>query len=595
VGQLYFGDNLNVLSDHIDDESVDMIYLDPPFNSKAQYHVLFKTPDSVASSAQAEAFLDAWSWGEAAEYAFDRVIEEQGGGAARILTALRSSMGESDMMAYLAMMTVRLADMHRALKPTGFLFLHCDPTASHYLKVILDGIFEPRNFRNELIWKRQTTHSDAKSKFPMIHDTLLLYAKSPAAKFNVVRQPLSEEYVAKFYKFTDANGRRYQLDNMAAPEGGGMAAINRATGRPNGWYEWKGYEPPKRGWRYSKETMAKLDAEGRLHYPEDKTQRIRLKRYLDENEGQVVGSVWTDISPLHGAAREAMGYPTQKPLALLERAIDATTQEGDLILDPFCGCGTTVHAAEKKNRRWIGIDITHHAITVIEDRMSRWFPGIEIPVEGRPVDLAGARDLARRNKYQFQWWANWLFGVSSYRTKKGADGGIDGEIYFKNGPRGVGRIIISVKGEKKTGVLAVRELASVLEDEKAELGVLVTLSDPTPDMISRAVSAGFVTTAHGKFPRIQLAPISEIFANKKPALPVRAPIDQLKAPRAKKKKKHEGQLEFTFAFSGGVAARAPSPGEIAALNPVFASPIEPPPKKKKAVAERARVKRIRKP
>jgi len=225
--------------------------------------------------------------------------------------------------------------LHRVLKPVGSLYLHCDQTASHYLKIILDAIFGPLNFRSEITWKRQTAHSDATTKFATVNDCILFFAKTKDTKFNVVREPLNEAYVEKVYKFTDSDGRRYQLDNIAEPEGGGMSAIRKDTGKPNGWYVWKGYEPPPRGWRYSPETMAKLDIERRLHYPSNKSQRIRLKRYLDENEGKVVSSVWTDISPLHGVARESLGYPTQKPIALLERILMSSSKKEDVILDPF--------------------------------------------------------------------------------------------------------------------------------------------------------------------------------------------------------------------------------------------------------------------
>lgn len=562
VGRLYFGDNLDALSAHIDDESVDLIYLDPPFNSKAQYNVLFKSPEAAGSTAQAEAFLDAWSWGDAAEEAFDLAIRG-GGGTARILTALRSSLRESDMMAYLVMMACRLSALHRVLKRDGTLYLHCDPAASHYLKVLLDATFGPDRFTNEIVWKRTTPKGLAFSRFASNHDVILMYRKSDKFRWNPQYAEYSAEYLERFNLIDENTGRRFQATSL----------INPNPDRPNLTYEFGGHT---KVWRWTKERMKAAEAAGLIYFPKNGGVP-REKRFIDEQEGVPISSVWTDIPAVNSRAQERIGYPTQKPLALMERIISASTNPGDTVLDPFCGCGTTVHAAQHLERDWIGMDVTHHAITVIEDRMGKAFPQVSIPVEGRPRDLGGARELARRNKYQFQWWANWLFGVSSYRTKKGADGGIDGEIYFKNGPRGIGRIIISVKGEKKTGVSAVRELASVLDDEKAELGVLVTLSDPTPDMVARAASAGFVTTAHGKFRKLQLAPITEIFADRKPVLPVLAPIDQLRAPRARKKKKNEGQMEFTFSFVGGAAARDPQPGEIAALNPKYVADVVPAP------------------
>ena len=554
-----------MLREHVADESIDLVYLDPPFNSKAQYNVLFKSPTGAAADAQLEAFRDSWAWGDVAEDAFEDVVT-YGGGAARMLVALRASLGESDIMAYLAMMSVRLLELHRTLKASGSLFLHCDPTASHYLKVILDGIFGPAAYRNEIIWKRQTAHSDAKARFAIVSDSILYFAKSASTKFNVVREPLDPAYVARFYRYTDADGRAFSLDNISAPAGGGMAAINKITGRPNGWYEWKGYAPPSRGWRYSKESMERLDSEGRIHYPANKSQRLRLIRYLDENKGQVVGNIWTDIAPLHGAAKEALGYPTQKPMALLERIVAASTQPGDVVLDPFCGCGTSVHAAAKLGRDWIGIDVTHHAVTIIEDRLIRAYPNARIQTEGRPRDLASARELSRRDKYQFQWWANWLFGVDQYRErKKGADRGIDGERFFLNGPRGVGRIIISVKGGDHVGVEAVRDLRGVLDREKAELGVLVTLATHTRAMTAEAASAGYMQTVHGRFPKLQLVAVEDLFSGRRPLLPVRAPFEQLKAAAPRKRKRNDGQLAFTFAIEGG-HAKAPG-SDVIVLDP----------------------------
>lgn len=558
MGQLYFGDNLDMLRSHSADESVDLIYLDPPFNSKAQYNVLFKTPAGAAADAQLEAFQDSWHWGETAEAAFADVVRS-GGGAARILSALRVSLGENDMMAYLAMMTVRLIELHRVLSPAGSLFLHCDPTASHYLKIILDAVFGPVRYTNEIVWKRSDAHNDAKQgskHFGRIHDVLLFYRKSEGAPFNVGYRPLPASTVEKWYRHVEPEtGRRYNKGDVTGPGGA-------AKGNP--FYEWNGVS---RHWRYSRENMQRLHDEGRLVY--SGSGMAYQKRYLDESKGVPLQDFWDDIPMLRGlnGSGERLGYPTQKPLALLERVILAASNEGQTVLDPFCGCGTTVHAAEKLGRNWIGMDVTHHAITVIEDRMAAAFPQLKLSVEGRPRDLASARDLARRNKYQFQWWANWLFGVDQYRErKKGADRGIDGEIFFLNGPRGVGRIIISVKGGEHVGVDAVRDLRAVVEREKAELGVLVTLTGHTRPMTTEASSAGFIQTAHGEFPRLQLVAVKDLFEGKRPRLPLRAPFEQLKAAAPRRKAKDDRQLAFTFALEGGGAAKT-SDGDVVVLNP----------------------------
>ena len=519
TNKLFYGDNLSVLRESIADESVDLVYLDPPFNSNASYNVLFKSPSGEQSAAQIEAFDDTWHWNQSAALAFDEVLTGQHSDAAIMLKAMRAALSENDLMAYLAMMTVRLIELHRVLKDTGSLYLHCDPTASHYLKIILDSIFGPLNFRSEITWKRQTAHSDTTTKFATVNDCILFFAKTKNTKFNVIRAPLDEAYIEKFYKHTDSNGRRYQLDNIAAPEGGGMSAIRKDTGKPNGWYVWKGFDPPPRGWRYSPETMAKLDMEDRLYYPSDKSQRIRLKRYLDENEGQVVSNVWTDIPPLSGAAREALGYPTQKPLALLERIIAASSNLGDVVLDPFCGCGTTVHAAQKLGRQWIGIDITHLAIALIEHRLKAAFPGIAYEVHGVPKDAAGARDLAERDKHEFQKWIVATIEGQPYKGgKKGMDRGIDGYLHFRDADKKPQTAIISVKGGGiKSG--DIRDLKGTMEREGAPLGIFLTLNPATREMAKEAASAGFYETGGRKFPRVQILTAAEVIDNRRPQVP----------------------------------------------------------------------------
>jgi site-specific DNA-methyltransferase (adenine-specific) len=428
---------------------------------------------------------------------------------------MRAALGENDMMAYIAMMAVRLIELHRALKPTGSLYLHCDPTASHYLKTLLDAIFGAVFFQNEIIWKRTTTHSDSKT-WSRVADSILFFTKSKTFTWNTPREPHSEEYLAAKYRNDDNDGRgKYMLDNMLSP-----------NPRPKMVYEWKGFPSPGIGWRYQLETMKRLDAEGRIWYPTKKdgsldiTKRPRLKRYLDEMEGGVMGSVWTDISPINSQAQERLGYPTQKPLALLERILAASSNEGDLVLDPFCGCGTATHASEKLHRRWIGIDITHLAIGLIERRLKDAFPGIKFEVHGTPKDFAGAEDLALRDKYQFQWWAVTLINAVPYGgKKKGADGGIDGYYYCKPDGKQTAAGIISVKGGETVHRNAVGELRGVMERDKSPLGVLITLRKPTAPMVTEAAAAGFFDTAFGQFPRIQVVTVGELLEGKLPRLP----------------------------------------------------------------------------
>jgi len=512
MGALYFGDNLHVLREEIRDESVDLIYLDPPFNSKRDYNVFLKTPKGHESDAQITAFEDSWHWGEQAEREFSELLKHPNTDVAEMIQSLRRFLKESDMMAYLVMMANRLLELQRVLKPTGSLYLHCDPTASHYLKVVMDAIFGPNNFRNEIVWKRQSAHSDAKNRFPNVADIILFCSKSKEAKFTPCYGEHDPEYIEKFYRFDDADGRGlYQLADMASP-----------NPRPNMMYEWKGFPWPAKGWRYQLETMQKLDEEGRVWYPKlkdgsfDFSKRPRLKRYLEEQEGSIITNIWNDIQSLHDVSAERLGYPTQKPLALLERIIEASSNKGDIVLDPFCGCGTAVHAAQKLGRDWIGIDITHLSISLIEKRMKDAFPGLEFPVHGTPKDLEGARNLAERDKYQFQWWTCSLVGAQPYQgKKKGADGGIDGIKFFQDDETGAKKIIISVKGGEHVTRTQIADLKNTVEREKAAMGIFVTLTDPTDPMVKESVTAGFYDSPKGEYQKIQILTIEELLAGRK--------------------------------------------------------------------------------
>lgn len=499
--QLFFGDCLDVLRDLADEHPqgiADLIYLDPPFNSKRDYNLLFKTPKGHESDAQITAFEDSWHWGEQAEREFTEILQQPNTDVAEMMRALRSFLGENDMMAYLTMMANRLLVMHRVLKDTGSLYLHCDPTASHYLKIVLDGVFGATFFRNEIVWQRTATKGDARKKLGAIHDILLYYSKSMDPTLNPVYLDKDADYQSRF-RLDDGDGKgRYRLAPLDSP-----------NPRPNLTYEYKGYRPPEKGWRVSRQVMEQLDVEGRLHFPRDMSGRISKKHYIDEQPGRKVGDVWVDIPPLQASAAERLGYPTQKPQALLERIIATSSKEGDLVLDPFCGCGTAVHAAQKLGRHWIGIDITHLAITLIEKRMADAFPGINFDVHGTPKDFGGASDLAARDKYQFQWWACSLVGAQPYQgKKKGADGGIDGLIFFQDEKSGSKKIVVSVKGGDHVSVTMIRDLKAVVEREKAQIGLFVTLAPPTKPMTTEAVAAGFYHSTHfGDFPKIQILTI----------------------------------------------------------------------------------------
>jgi site-specific DNA-methyltransferase (adenine-specific) len=507
---LYYGDNLTVLRESVADESVDLIYLDPPFNSDRDYNILFKSPKGTSSEAQITAFEDSWHWAEQAEREFAEIIGSGHTDLAELMLAMRKFLGENDVMAYLTMMANRLLELKRVLKPTGSLFLHCDPTASHYLKLVLDGVFGPENFRNEIIWERTGAKAHASRRFASGHDTIFFYVMSDTATWNPQFLPHREEYIASHYSNVDpGTGRRYTLGDL----------LNPNPDRPNLKYEF----PPKSGnvrvWRWTKDRMMEAFDAGRIYIPPNGGVP-RFKRYLDEMSGTPITSVWTDIPPINSQAQERLGYPTQKPLALLERIISSCSNEGDTVLDPFCGCGTAVHAAQKLGRNWIGIDITHLAVSLIEKRLKDAFPGISFDVHGVPKDIEGARDLALRDKYQFQWWACSLVNAQPFQgKKKGADGGIDGLIFFQDQAKGHKKIVVSVKGGA-VNVAMVRDLAHVVVREKADIGLFVSLVAPTKPMMVEAVKEGYYTSPDtGKaFPKLQILTIEGLLHGTERAL-----------------------------------------------------------------------------
>jgi adenine specific DNA methylase Mod len=512
TNHLFYGDNLTVLREHIKDETVDLVYLDPPFNSQANYNVLFKSPAGAQSQAQIEAFEDTWHWNEHAEQAFDEVMASGNSDVAEMLRALRSFLKENDMMAYLTMMAVRILELHRVLKPTGSLFLHCDPTASHYLKVLLDGVFGPVRFQNEIVWKRTSAHSSSK-RFGPVHDIILYYAKTDSPTWNQVFQPYDQTYIDAFYTHVDPDGRRWRRSDLT-----GAGVRHGETG-----LVWRGIDVTAKGrhWAYPPSQLEIMDTAGRLHWPQKDGGMPMIKRYLDDQAGMPLQDIINDIPPMHNLAAERLGYPTQKPLALLERLITAASNAGDVVLDPFCGCGTTIHAAQKLGRKWLGIDITHLAISLIEKRLKDAFPGIVFIVHGTPKDLDGARALAEQDKYQFQWWAVSLVNAVPYGgKKKGADSGIDGFIYFKPDGRTTEKAIVSVKGGGNVGVPMIRDMGHVVDREKAKIGVFITLAEPTKPMLTEAVKAGFYETPYGKYPKLQILTIAELFAGKKPNIPL---------------------------------------------------------------------------
>ena len=468
-------------------------------------------------------------------------------------------------MAYLVMMTPRLVELRRVLKPTGSIYLHCDPTASHYLKVLMDAIFGKDYFRSEISWRRTNAHNDAKQgrrQYGNVRDTIYFYTKGSKWTWNWLYTEYDSDYVDTFYKLTEQDsGRRYQMDNLTAAKPGGDTSYEWRVKRPwnrdweadltneytnpiEGW-EYKGALPYQgRYWAYSKELMASMANEGRIVYT--KTGTPRYKRYLDEMPGVPLQNDWTDIRP--ASRSEAMGYPTQKPLALLERIVQASSNEGDVVLDPFCGCGTAIAAAQKLNRQWIGIDITHLAVALMKNRLKTAFniiPGKDYQVVGEPVDVGSARALAEQDRFQFEFWAmSLLEAFPREQKKRGADQGVDGVVYFIDGPRrAVNKAVVQVKSGRVSSPL-IRDLVGTVEREKAAMGLFITLEEPTRDMRTEAVSAGFYHSDLWQmdYPKIQIRTVGELLEGKGFEVP-RHPQTYQPAQRITRAEGEQGRLD----------------------------------------------------
>jgi DNA modification methylase len=477
------------------------------------------------------AFEDTWEWNVDAERAYEEIVE-RGGRVSEAMRAFRTFLGHSDMMAYLAMMAPRLIELHRVLKVTGSIYLHCDPTASHYLKMLMDAVFGPQYFLNEVIWKRTSAHSSAKRYGP-IHDVLIFYGKTDGFVWNDLFTDYDDFYLSQFYTHKDPDGRVWRRSDLT-----GAGVRHGETGLP-----WRGIEvtPKGRHWFVPPSELDKLDDAGKIHWPKKAGGVPMLKRYSDEQAGVPLQDVWTDIRPMHNLAAERLGYQTQKPEALLERIIRASSNEGDVVLDPFCGCGTAISVAQRLNRRWIGIDITHLAIGLIKKRLSDAFGDsvrATYEVVGEPVDLSGAQDLATNDPYQFQWWALGLVGARPTEEKKGADRGIDGRLYFHDEnkrDRKTKQIIFSVKAGHVQAAY-VRDLRGVIEREDAQIGVLICMEAPTKPMLKEAAEAGFYKPPglEDRYPRIQILTIEELLAGKGVAYPRLLEVTFKKAPKARK-------------------------------------------------------------
>ena len=546
--RLYYGDNLEILRnrEYFPDACVDLIYLDPPFNSNRNYNVLFKSESGADSEAQITAFEDTWHWGETAEATYDDLIVDAPHKVATAIEALMNLIERNQMMAYLVMMTARLVELHRVLKPSGSLYLHCDPTASHYLKIVLDAIFGVENFRSEIIWQRTSAHNLGAKQWPAVHDVMLMYSRSSTWCWNVAYYDYDDEYKRKNYPHRDERGA-YTTQPLTGGKAGGPEAYQEWRGRlpsqgrawaiPAGYKrlpEWLREELPyEHEWDelsiHSK--LELMDSLGMVHWPSKSGGAPRFKYYLKDAPGKIAGDTWTDVPKIAAHAKERLGYPTQKPEALLERIIRASSNEGDIVLDPFCGCGTAIAAAHKLGRGWIGIDITHLSIALQKYRLQDMFAlvsGADYAVIGEPATVEGARELAQdsanEGRYQFEWWALSLLrakpvggSAGSRKGKKGADQGIDGVINFfdedESGKKKPQKAVVQVKsGKVNSG--QIRDLKGTVEREGAAIGVFITLEKPTQAMTKEALAAGwYESPAWGRmYRRLQIVTIGDLFA-----------------------------------------------------------------------------------
>jgi len=538
--KLYYGDNLEVLRKYVRDDSVDLCYIDPPFNSKRNYNQIYNNIGGE-DRAQAQAFVDTWTWDAHANECFEQILDNTNGVQTRqsieLIRGLEKVLGRGSLFAYLVSMNVRIAEIHRVLKATGSFYLHCDPTASHYLKLVCDAIFcgeRGGDYKNEIVWARTNAHNIASKYFARVQDTVFFYTKSDKYIWN-----------APYTDFSPQQLKRYFRD----PETGRLATGQdlTMTGNAHRNFTWRGTTPPPhRGWGFSEEQLEELWEQGLILKKQDGTPRLDGRKvFLDEKQGKPLGSVWADIERIGNTASERLGYPTQKPEALLERIISASSNEGDTILDAFCGCGTSVVVAQRLKRQWIGIDITYQSIALVVKRLEDSFGKTvtaEIELNGVPRDMESVRALVNKRddrvRKEFEKWA--ILTYSDNRAvineKKGADKGIDGVAYVAVGrdaeKSGIKHlpVMLSVKSGK-VGASVIRDLRGVVEREGAAGGILLTLDEPTKPMLEEARQAGQFKGDFATFERLQIVTVQQILDGERMRLPLLAEV----AKRAKSK------------------------------------------------------------
>ena len=505
---LFYGDNLQVLRKSVKDETVDLCYIDPPFNSQRDYNQIYNNIGEE-DQAKAQAFTDTWVWDEIAIAGYDEIIANEKGRftpqVVELIKGLHSVLGDGSLLAYLVSLALRMTEIHRVLKSTGSFYLHCDPTASHYLKLVLDAIIcaQGGDFKNEIIWKRTTARSDS-HKWNHIHDVLFFYTKSKTYTWKTQYMGYDDEYVDGFYNEVDENGDVYMSDNLTAPQKRGGF-----SGKP-----WRGIDPTSKGrhWALPKqfldslgitggtvqERLDKLDGLGRVIWPDKENGVPRYKRYLKDMPGLAIQSIINDIPPIPRNSAEKLGYPTQKPQDLLERIIKASSNDGDVVLDAYCGCGTTIDASQKLKRKWIGIDITYQSIAVVLKRLEDTYgkPFVDtVVLGGIPQDMKSVRALANKKddrlRKEYEKWAvlTYTNNRAIINEKKGADSGIDGIAFFRVGKKDNAKIIF----QAKSGGVSRKDIATLrgdMERTEAPLGVLITLEPPTKPMLQEAKAAG---------------------------------------------------------------------------------------------------------
>jgi DNA modification methylase len=492
-------------------QSVDLIYLDPPFNSKKNYNMMYHTMTGLPVPEQVEAFCDTWE--------MDAEKEE----IARTMPVLMRECGVEDyyvefwrlwinalrhtqphLLAYLVYMVQRLLHMKTILRPTGSIYLHCDPTASHYIKIMMDGIFGHQNFRNEIIWKRTTAHSDAR-RAGRIHDVLLFYTLGDAYTWNKVYQPYDSEYVERYYRYKDPDGSRWASYDIAAAGPGPARTFGGELREP----------PPGRHWQFTQEQINEHVASGQIYFT--KNGFPRLKRYLRDMKGIPLQDIWSDhdVQPVVSWSAEGFGYPTQKPVALLDRIIRASSKTGDVVFDPFCGCGTTIYAAVKNDRQWVGCDIAILAVRLIREVLTeryRLVEGTHFEIDGIPVSVEEAQDLFKRDPFQFQHWLVERVGGFPMQ-KKVADHGVDGRLYFET-KDGLKAMVLSVKGGNIRPT-DLRDLRGVLDREPdTAMSGFLSLKEPTKAMREEAASCGQYEYSGVKYDRMQLLTVRQILVEK---------------------------------------------------------------------------------